>query len=225
MQRDSANSVETTAAPNGYQRISAAPQVSPPPMASSSTRSPALDAAVADRRPSASGTEAAEVLPCSATVEITFSGGMPSLRAGAVENALVGLMGHEPVDLRDLPPRLRAAGVDGLGDIGHRMPEDFMALHAQVAGRAGRRDGRRRHRADRASRPSENKLGAEHAAIAVVALALARLKHHRARRRRRTGRRCARSVQSIRRDMVSAPITRTVLAWPALMKLSATASA
>ena len=46
-----------------YQRISVAPQVKPPPMASSITRSPRLMRRSCTASASASGIEAAEVLP------------------------------------------------------------------------------------------------------------------------------------------------------------------
>src|SRR3990172_2372673 len=61
-----------------YQRSSTAPQVKPPPMASSSTRSPVL------MRPSerpwlnANGIEAADVLACLSTVMMMRSGSRPS---------------------------------------------------------------------------------------------------------------------------------------------------
>jgi hypothetical protein len=53
----------TGAATIAYHRISVAPQVKPPPMASSITRSPRLMRRSATASLSASGIEAAEVLP------------------------------------------------------------------------------------------------------------------------------------------------------------------
>src|SRR5262245_3812237 len=50
------------------------PQVKPPPMASSITRSPRLMRPSATATDSASGIDAADVLPCLATVLTTFSG-------------------------------------------------------------------------------------------------------------------------------------------------------
>src|SRR5580700_10779542 len=64
-----------------YQRTSAAPQVKPPPMASSSRRSPRLMRRSATASASASGIEAAEVLPWRSTVTTILPGGMPSLWA------------------------------------------------------------------------------------------------------------------------------------------------
>src|SRR5690606_15063323 len=61
-----------------YQRISEAPQVKPPPMASIMTRSPCLIRPSATATLSASGTEAAEVLAWRSTVVTTFSGGRPN---------------------------------------------------------------------------------------------------------------------------------------------------
>src|SRR6266700_451244 len=64
-----------------YHRSSAAPQVKPPPMASKSTRSPRLMRRSATASASASGIEAADVLPWRSSVITTFSGAMPSLCA------------------------------------------------------------------------------------------------------------------------------------------------
>src|SRR6185437_9681527 len=65
----------------GYQRRRQAPQVNPAPMASSKTRSPCLIRPSFTAVANASGTEAAEVLPWLATVEITLAGSMPSFLA------------------------------------------------------------------------------------------------------------------------------------------------
>ena len=66
-----------------YMRTSADPQVKPPPKASSSTRSPGLMRPSRTPVSSASGTEAAEVLPWSCTVTITRSIGRSSFFATA----------------------------------------------------------------------------------------------------------------------------------------------
>ena len=58
-----------------------------------------LDAAVLDRDARASGIEAAEVLPCLSTVTTTFSRANAKLVGGGVDDAPVGLMRHEPVDV------------------------------------------------------------------------------------------------------------------------------
>src|SRR5665213_79914 len=64
-----------------YKRTRPAPQVSPPPIASMRTRSPRLIRPSATATAKASGTEAAEVLPCSAMVEMKRSAGRCSRRA------------------------------------------------------------------------------------------------------------------------------------------------
>src|SRR5436853_536281 len=66
-----------------YQRSSVAPQVKPPPIASSRMRSPFLMRPSATATDSASGIDAADVLPCLSTVMTTFSGAMPSFTADA----------------------------------------------------------------------------------------------------------------------------------------------
>jgi len=57
-----------------YQRTSAEPQVKPPPMASNSTRSPFFTRPSLTATASASGIDAADVLPCRSTVNTTFCG-------------------------------------------------------------------------------------------------------------------------------------------------------
>src|SRR6516165_1974597 len=67
-----------------FQYLSAAaPHVKPPPIASSTTRSPRLIRPSLIAVSNASGTDAAEVLACWSTVTTTFSAGRPSLRAVA----------------------------------------------------------------------------------------------------------------------------------------------
>ena len=77
-------------------------------------------------------------------------------------------------------PAASADAVDRLGDVGDGMAEDFLALHAQMAGRAGSRTARHRHRACRAAGRRRIDLGVEHAAVGIVALALVGLQHDRA---------------------------------------------
>src|SRR4029077_3307061 len=67
--------------PIRYQRSRTDPQVKPPPIASSMTRSPGLMRPSAMPTERASGIEAAEVLPCRSTVRTTFSGASPSFLA------------------------------------------------------------------------------------------------------------------------------------------------
>src|SRR3546814_213212 len=58
----------------------------------------------------------------------------------AVENALVGLMRHEPVDIGGSEPGRRQRFLDGVGDIDDGMAKDLPALHTHMAG--GLRRGR-----------------------------------------------------------------------------------
>ena len=89
---------------------------------------------------SASGTEAAEVLACWSTVTITLRRIEAELPRGGVEDALVGLVRHHPVDLVGLV----AGGLEHLaehvGEVDDRVAEHLLALHPQLADRAGGRD-------------------------------------------------------------------------------------
>ncbi len=119
---------------NGYIRTSAEPQVRPPPSASSSTRSPRLMRPSRHASASASGTEAADVLACRSTVTTTRSCASPSLRAHRVDDALVGLMRHQPVDIA---PGQAVGGqrfVHRLGEPGDRVTEHLAPVHHQMAG-------------------------------------------------------------------------------------------
>src|SRR5437016_12456396 len=66
-----------------YQRTRAEPQVNPPPIASKRIKLPDLMRPSATAAQSASGIEAAEVLPWRSTVETTFCGAICSLCAEA----------------------------------------------------------------------------------------------------------------------------------------------
>ena len=133
-------------------------------MASSSTRSPRLMRPSATAVASARGTEAAEVLPCRATVETTFCGVDVQLLGRAVEDSLIGLVGHEPVDFRHGNARRLRRGLDRCRDIGHGVAEDLLALHAQIAG--GLRGRRAAVHIKQVVQPAVGKqLGVEHAAI------------------------------------------------------------
>ena len=83
-----------------YQRNRLAPQLKPPPSASISTRSPRLIRPSATAASRASGIEAAEVLAWRSMVRTTFSGGRPSFAPDAVDDPAVGLMRHQPIDIR-----------------------------------------------------------------------------------------------------------------------------
>ncbi len=50
-----------------------------------------------------------------------------------VEDALIGLVRNEPVDIADRQVRLGDRALDGLGDLVHRVAEDLVALHADLA--------------------------------------------------------------------------------------------
>ena len=70
-------------------------------------------------------------------------------------------------------------GLDGGGDVGDGVAEDFLALHAQIAGRLGR--GRPAIDIEQVVQPAVGEqLGVEHALVGIVALALMGLQHHRA---------------------------------------------
>ena len=65
----------------------------------------------------------------------TLSLAMPNFRADTVEDALVGLMRHEPVDVGD--GHAGASSVSSITSemIGDGMAEHFLALHPQHADR------------------------------------------------------------------------------------------
>ena len=110
-------------------RSAAAPQVKPPPIASSTIRSPRLIRPSLTAVSSASGTDAAEVLACWSTVTMTFSGGRPSFLRGGVEDARVRLVRHDPVDVvRGQSGRLQHLVQHG-GEVDDRVAEHLAALH------------------------------------------------------------------------------------------------
>ena len=87
---------------------------------------------------SASGIEAAEVLPWRSTVVTILPGGNAEFMGRTVDDALIGLVRDEPVDVGG-----RIAGdlkgvLDHVGDHRHGMAEHFAAFHAQMADGAGR---------------------------------------------------------------------------------------
>jgi hypothetical protein len=110
----------------------------------------------------------------------------------------------------------------GFGKLFNGMAEDFLALHPQMAGGAGR------HAAidikDVLVAAVGMQVGGQDAAVGGGAGALGRLKHQRAGAvaEQHAG---ARSVQSISRLKVSAPITSTRRAWPATISAFALESA
>ena len=162
-----------------HQRSSAEPQVKPPPIASSMTRCPGLMRPSATATSSASGMEAAEVLPCRSTVETTLSVGDAELPGARVDDPLIGLVRHEPVDVVGGGAGRLEGGVDDVGDHADRVLEDLAPLHAHMADGAGRR------------RPAVDvelflvlavgaEMRGEHAAVGDRARALLRFQHDRA---------------------------------------------
>src|SRR3954466_14536314 len=118
-------------------------QVSPAPKASRSARSPATTRPSSRSRPSASGTDAAEVLPVSVMSSATTTSGAPRRRAGGgggagaggarLDDAQVRLVGDE---------RREVGGGDACGSAGRagdagkrrrRPPEDCRTVEAQLA--------------------------------------------------------------------------------------------
>ena len=89
---------------------------------------------------SASGTEAAEVLACWSTVTITLRRIEAELPRGGVEDALVGLVRHHPVDLVGAVAGRLEHLVEHVGEVDDRVAEHLLALHPQLADRAGGRD-------------------------------------------------------------------------------------
>ena len=209
---------------HAHHRTSAAPQVKPPPIASSSTRSPRLMRPSVTATQSASGIEAADVLPWRSTRHHDLLRRDAELVRRGVDDALVGLVRHEPVDVVG-----SVAGVANTSSttsviIADRVPEDLAAFHAQMP------DGLRRGRA-----AIDVELGlvaavgaqvrGEDAAVRRARPAAPALPARRRRRRRRTARRCVRSFQSRMREKVSAPITSARLCVPVRSRPSAVASA
>ena len=85
---------------NVFQYLSAAaPQVNPPPIASSTTRSPRLIRPSLTAVSSASGTDAADVLACSVDGDHHFFRRKAELPRGRVEDSRIGLVRHDPVDV------------------------------------------------------------------------------------------------------------------------------
>ena len=182
-----------------------------------------LDAAVL-RRPAsrASGIEAAEVLACSATVEITLSSSMPSRLADALEDALVGLVRDEPVDVGDRRrPASAAAAVTASEMLTTAWRNTWLPCMRRwptvpVGG-------------DAAVDVEQVLLGpvaaqgeAQQAAVGRGPLALRRGSSTTAPAPSPNSTQVPRSVQSISRVMVSAPMTRAHFERPRATKPSAT---
>ena len=117
---------------------------------------PAAPAGPAGCRPSpaasasASGTEAAEVLAWRSMVTTTFSAARPSFFAHAVDDAAIGLMRHQPVDIaRASRPLAASASSTTSARRCTAWRKTSRALHAQEARRCRWSTGRHRHRADR----------------------------------------------------------------------------
>ncbi len=89
-----------------YKFSSTAPQVKPPPTPSSSSVCPGLTWPVRTPWSSASGIDAADVLPCWSTVTTSLDSGSLSLLRRAGHDADVGLVRDQPVDVGVLQPGL-----------------------------------------------------------------------------------------------------------------------
>ena len=120
-------------------------------MASSRTRWPGLMRPSPAASARASGIEAAEVLAWRSIGQHDLLRRQVQALAHAVDDAPVGLVRHQPVDLGGGDAVGRDGGVDRLGQLDHGMAEDLAALHAQMARGDASRTGRRRHRAGRDS--------------------------------------------------------------------------
>ena len=108
----------------------------PPPMASNSRRCRGSIRRSATASKSASGTEAAEVLPSSWTVTTTWPARSELLRR-TVDDPSIGLMRDEPSRSSASAGRLEGV-LDHAGDLPDGEAEDLLALHAQMADRLGR---------------------------------------------------------------------------------------
>ena len=117
----------------------AAPQVKPPPIASSTTMSPRLIRPSLTAVSNASGTDAAEVLACWSTVTTTFSGGRPNFFAVASRMRALAWCGTTQSTSADAKSRRREHLGQHLGEIDDGMAEHFAALHPEFADRAGGR--------------------------------------------------------------------------------------
>src|SRR3954447_12971049 len=95
-----------------YQRSSAEPQVNPPPIASSKTRLPFLMRPSATATASASGIDAADVLPWRSTVSTTFCGAICSLCAEASMMRLLAWCGtNQSMSSAVMPEALNASTI------------------------------------------------------------------------------------------------------------------
>ena len=61
------------------------------------------------------------------------------LARGRIEDACIGLVRHDPVDIGSLRPCIHQNFAQHVGKVHDRMAEDLAALHAQLADLAGRR--------------------------------------------------------------------------------------
>ena len=106
----------------------------------------------------------------------TFSGAMPSLWAECVDDALVGLVRHEPVDVGGGIAGGAERILDHVGDHRHRVLEHRSPFHAQVAD--GLRRGRPAIDVELGLVPAVGaQMRGQHAAIVAAAGLLLRLHH------------------------------------------------
>src|SRR5262245_55013023 len=67
-----------------------------------------------------------------------FFGRNAQLVGGSIDDALVGLMWHEPVDIGSRIASCLEGILDHVGDHGHRVLEDLPPLHSETANGLGR---------------------------------------------------------------------------------------
>ena len=149
---------------------------------------------------------------------------MPSLSAEAVDDAPVGLMRHEPVDVAGRRAGVSEASVDYVGHHADGVAEHFLALHPQMAGGLSGGRARRRHKAWRdAGRRSEAERRSRRGRAMAPSPSCASSTMAPAPSPNST--QVVRSFQSRMREKVSAPITSALLCEPERRNLSAVAVA
>ena len=189
-------------------------------MASISTRSPGL------MRPSLTAAVEGQRDRGGRGVGVLVDGDHHALRrqaelaADAVDDALVGLVRHEPVDVHGRQAGLARAPRHHGRDVDDRVPEDLVALHPQQAGGAGR--GRAAIDIEEVVQAAVGvQRGRQHAAVGDVPSPCSALSTT-APAPSPNSTQVPRSFQSRMREKVSAPITSAVVAWPVRIMLSAT---
>ena len=123
-----------------YIRTTEAPHVNPPPIASSTTISPGFNPAVANgdiKRQRNRGGRGIGVL---INGQHNLGRIKPQFFGGCINDAGIGLMRHDPVDIRSGVKLGRSQRfVHHARQIGHGMTKNLAAFHTQFANGAGRR--------------------------------------------------------------------------------------